>query len=197
MNNKTGAITPSLMMEFLYCPRFIYFMQVLKISQHEQNRHKVLKGREIHKYKALTNQDYKRKKINVIDKLIEKELFNEKYNMNGKVDEILFMENGKASPLDYKFAEYKGKIYKTLKMQTIFYSFLIKENYDKDVEKGYIVYTRSKNQLIEIDIKNKDYDNLLKIIGRIRDVIEFNFYPKRTSCKSRCNDCCYRNICIK
>ena len=172
-------------------------MEVLKISQHEQNRHKVLKGRDIHKYKSVTNKDYKRKKLDVIKKLSEMDLYSEKYHINGKVDEILFIKDGYASPLDYKFAEFKGKIYSTLKMQTVFYSLLIKENYQKNIDKGYIVYTRSKNLIVDIEIKPNDYEKLIKIIDNIREIIEKNYFPKRTSCKTRCNDCCYRNICIK
>jgi CRISPR-associated exonuclease Cas4 len=197
MENIKSEITTSIMLEYLYCPRFIYFMEVLKIDQYEDKRRKVQKGRDIHKYKALTNQDYKRKKIGVTKKLTEMDLYSEQYGIHGKVDEILFLENETASPLDYKFAEYKGKIYKTLKMQTVFYGLLIKENYNKNVNKAYIVYTRSKNHLVEIDIKGKDFENLLKIINDIRNIIDLNFYPKKTKYTSKCNDCCYRNICEK
>lgn len=41
-------ITPSEVIEYLYCPRFIYFMNCLGIAQHEDQRFMVLKGREVH-----------------------------------------------------------------------------------------------------------------------------------------------------
>ena len=44
-------ITPSDMIEFLYCKRFIYYMKGLAIPQFEENRFKVQKGREVHSKK--------------------------------------------------------------------------------------------------------------------------------------------------
>jgi CRISPR-associated exonuclease Cas4 len=191
------SITASLMLEYLYCPRFIYFMEVLKIRQNEDKRYKVEQGRLAHKKKTLSNTDYKRKKLNVVDKKVEEELFSLKYRIHGKIDEILFIDDGSVSPLDYKFAEYKGKIFKTYKMQSLFYGLLIKENFNLPVNKGYVVYTRSKNLLVEINFNEKDFDRLLKIIDNIYQIVETNFFPKKTAVLSRCYDCCYRNICIK
>ncbi|MBP7552154.1 MAG: CRISPR-associated protein Cas4 [Spirochaetes bacterium] len=197
MEKNFTSITASIMLEYLYCPRFIYFMKVLNINQNEQKRFKVQKGRDVHKIKSLTNIDYNRKKIDVVKKNIEEELYSDNLKIHGIIDEILFLNDGSASPLDYKYAEYKGRIYKTYKMQSVFYGLLIKENYNMDVNKGYIVYTRSKNHIEEIDFTEKDYIKLLKIIDDIYKIIEYNYYPKRTSVLSRCGDCCYRNICVK
>ena len=47
------SITPSIVIEYLYCPRFIYFMKILNISQNEDRRFKVTKGREVHKFKEI------------------------------------------------------------------------------------------------------------------------------------------------
>ncbi|OQY08000.1 MAG: CRISPR-associated protein Cas4 [Fusobacteriia bacterium 4572_132] len=191
------SITPSLVLEYLYCPRFIYFMKVLQIKQNEESRFKVMKGREIHKYKSITNKEYKRKKINVIKKEIEQELYSDKYNIHGKVDEILFLEDGKAVPLDYKFAKYENRIYKGYKTQLIMYGLMINDIYGIDVKRGYLVYTRSENKLIEIIFTKKDFEKIKIIIDEILEIIITGKYPKSTKSKSRCNDCCYRNICIK
>lgn len=191
------SITASIMLEYLYCPRFIYFMEVLKIDQNEDRRYKVEQGRLAHKKKTLSNIDYKRKRLNVVDKKIEEELSSQKYRIHGIIDEVLFIDDKSASPLDYKFAEYKGKIFKTYKMQSLFYALLIKENFNCPVNKGYIVYTRSKNYLAEIEFNDKDFIKLLKIIDNIFKIVESNYFPKKTSVASRCYDCCYRNICVK
>lgn len=197
MENTNVYITPSIVLEFLYCPRFIYFMEVMKIKQNEDKRFKVQKGREVHNFKTLTNTDYKRKKIGVIKKEIDVDLYSEKNNINGKIDEILFLDDNTASPLDYKFAEYKNKIYRTYKIQSIMYGILIKDNYNIEVNRGFIVYTRSKNYLAEIEHKESDIKKVKKIIDNIFEIINHNYFPKKTSVSSRCYDCCYRNICIK
>lgn len=197
MGTTNFSITPSIVLEYLYCPRFIYFMEVLKIDQYEDKRIKVQKGRETHNYKSLTNIDYKRKKLDVIDKKKEQELFSLKHKINGKIDEILFFKDGSAGPLDYKYAEYKGKIFRTYKTQSVMYAILIMDNYNVKSDRGYIVFTRSKNHIEEIKYTEKDFMNTEKILQNIIKIIQFNYYPVKTKVISRCFDCCYRNICIK
>ncbi|MBU0992171.1 MAG: CRISPR-associated protein Cas4 [Proteobacteria bacterium] len=193
-NSISLSITTSQLMEYVFCPRFTYFEYVLNIPQNEGNRFKVEKGRTVHEIVRKQNPDYLRKKLGVIDKKSDVYLSSSS-GIRGIVDEILFLEDGSASPLDYKYAEYKGKIFKTYRYQLIFYAKLIKDNYDVSVNKGFVVYTRSKNKMIELEIKEKDFDELEKIIGGINEVICGNHYPGPTSVKRRCPDCCYKNIC--
>ena len=115
--------------------------------------------------------------------------------LRGIVDEILFLDDGTAAPLDYKYAEYKEKIFKTYQLQLVFYAQLIKDNFHVPVTRGFIVYTRSKNKLIEVPIREKDFDELEKIVKDLLDIIQRCHYPKPTRYKRRCPDCCYRNIC--
>ena len=51
------SVTPSLVMEFLFCPRFIYFMECLNIPQHEARRLKVQLGRRVHETREQINKD--------------------------------------------------------------------------------------------------------------------------------------------
>ena len=52
-NEFKTLVSPTLLMEYWYCPRFIYFMEVLKIRQYEEKRLKVLIGREVYEKKVL------------------------------------------------------------------------------------------------------------------------------------------------
>lgn len=191
------SITPSIVIEYLYCPRFIYFMKVLEIAQNEDTRYKVTKGREVHKYKELTNIDYLRKKIKVIDKLKEQELYSDSYNIHGKIDEVLTFDDGTMGALDYKFAEYKDKIFSTYKTQLVMYSMMIEDNFDKKVERGYLVYTRSRNHIEEIKIVESDKKAVKKILGEIIEIVNSGYFPRGAKAKTKCNDCCYRNICLQ
>ena len=49
----TPMITPSEVIEHIYCPRFTWFMNVQHIPQQEDQRYKVLKGREVHRRPGL------------------------------------------------------------------------------------------------------------------------------------------------
>lgn len=190
-------LTPSEIMEFLYCPRFIYYMRCLNIPQNEQNRYKVMKGRDVHDYKSKVNKNYVRKKIDCVNKEINVFLHSQKLGLKGKVDEVLHFADGTLAPLDFKFAEFKGIIYSTYRMQTLIYATLISENYGKLVEKGYLCYTRSQNYLAEITFNKQDWLTLDEALRDIRRIIKENYYPKATKNKAKCVDCCYKNICVE
>jgi len=189
------SITPSHILEYLYCPRFTYFEYVLRIPQYQEKYFKVNKGRKVHEEKATQNIDYLRKKLGVKDKHINQYLTND--SLRGEVDEILLLEDDSMAPLDYKFAKYQEKIYETYKTQLYCYAWLIMDNFDHPVHKGFLVYTRSQNKLIEIPIQPKHIDLVRQRVDEIREIMEQNFYPKATKYKKRCLNCTYRNVCTQ
>ena len=197
MNHQptTIFVTPSEVIEYLYCPRFIYYMNILKIEQHEHRRTLVNKGREIHQLKMVLNKEYLRKKIGAIDKKLDVYMTSEKLRLVGRVDEVLFLKNNEAAPLDYKFAFWENRIYKTLKIQQTLYALLIEENFDKKVNKAFLVYVRSKNHLEEINISENMKQEAIDIVNEIFDILNLNYFPKKTKNKNKCLDCTYRNLC--
>lgn len=189
------SITPSDIIQYLYCPRFTYFEYVLAIPQYEEKSYKAMRGRELHDYKQKVNKDYLRKKIGATQKYQEQYLTND--SLRGKVDEVLKLDDGTMAPLDYKFAEFKGRIYNTYKTQLFCYAWLIEENFSTKVEKGYLVYTRSKNNLVEVQVSEESKNSVKKAAKEIIDIIDSNRFPKATKYKKRCRGCTYRNICIQ
>lgn len=189
-------ITPSDMIEFLYCRRFIYYMKCLSIPQFEENRFKVQKGREVHEKKESQNKQHLRKKLGVVDKQIDVDLYSKKFKIKGIVDEVVTLEDGSKAPLDYKFATFDEVVYKTYKTQMLLYSLMIEEMYNCEVKKAFLVYTRSRNLVKEIDVDLKDIKKLEKDIREYFKVVG-GYFPKGTSSKARCIDCCYKNVCIK
>lgn len=188
-------ITPSEVMEYLFCPRFVYYLNVMKIDQHEHRRALVNKGRDIHKLKLVENKDYLRKKIGVVDKALDVYMSSKKLKLVGKVDEVLFLNDGTAAPLDYKYAYWEDKIYKTLKYQQVLYSLLIMENFQTKVTRAFIVYIRSKNKLIELPINQKICDKAIIMLDEIFQIINESYYPKASKNQRKCEDCTYRNLC--
>lgn len=189
-------VTPSDIIEFLYCPRFIYFMKNLAIRQYEENRFKVQIGREKHLDKKSQNVNQVRKRIGGVSKEQEKYIVYKKYGIKGIVDEIYLLNDGTYAPLDYKFAEYKDKDFETYKTQMAMYGLVIEELYKAKVNKLFLVYLRSKNLLKEIDFDDKLKKKSIKYINDYKKVVD-GYYPKATASKARCIDCCYRNICEK
>jgi len=190
------SLTASHLLEYLFCPRFTYFEYVLDIPQHEEKRFKVEVGRTIHEKIRKANIGYLRKKFGVKEKKMDVYLSSPSV-IRGIVDVILFLNDDTAAPLDYKYAEYKERTFKNHRYQLVFYAQLIKDNFHIPVTRGFIIYTRSRNKLIEVPIHEKNFEELQKIISEILDIVQQCRYPKPTKYKQRCPDCCYRNICDK
>jgi len=189
------SLTPSDIIEHMFCPRFTYFQFVLRIPQYEERHFKVLKGRQVHEEKAIRNKEYLRKRIGVKEKYLQQYLTND--FLRGEIDEVLLLEDGTMAPLDYKYAVYKGKVYNVSKIQLACYALLIEDNYKRPVHKGYLVYVRSRNQLVEVPIGDKEKKRVLRAAEEINRIIGQNIYPPATKFKKKCLTCTYRNICTR
>lgn len=195
-NEFEEYVTPSEIIEFMYCQRFTYYMKSLTIPQNEGNRFKVQIGREKHNQRAKQNKDYVRKRIGGVSKWQEVYLISKKYSLKGIVDEIYLLDDGTYAPLDYKFAEYKEKDFETYKTQMILYSLIIEDIYKIKVNRFFLVYIRSKNLIKEVQIADKEKEQALNAVNNYKKVLK-GFYPKATKYKARCIDCCYAKICYK
>ncbi|MGB7000906.1 MAG: CRISPR-associated protein Cas4 [Halobacteriota archaeon] len=189
-------ITVSDVMEYLFCPRFIYFMHCLGIPQHEEKRYKVLKGRALHEAREKVNRSYIRKKLQCTRKDIAVYLVSRKYHLKGEVDEVLFLDDGTAAPLDYKFAVFKDRVYRTHRYQSALYGLLIADNYGVEVNRGFVCYTRSNHLVKELKLSEKGFERAIALVNEVLEVIQKGFYPAATKYKARCVDCTYRNICV-
>jgi CRISPR-associated exonuclease Cas4 len=82
-------VTVSDALEYLFCPRFIYFERCLMIPEHQEKRYKVLKGRELHESREKVNRDYVRKRLNCVKKEISVYLTSRKLQFKGEVDDAV------------------------------------------------------------------------------------------------------------
>ncbi|HYN79296.1 MAG TPA: CRISPR-associated protein Cas4 [Lamprocystis sp. (in: g-proteobacteria)] len=189
-------ITPSEVLEHVWCPRFTWFMNVQNIPQHEETRFKVLKGREVHQRRATENRDYLRRKIGAVKREIEVYLASPTLRLRGIVDEVLWLKDGTMAPLDYKYTPAQDRVFKTHETQILLYAMLIREVYQEPVTRGYIAYVRDGSQLQEVPITDEAITQARRLIGQIFDIIHTGRLPARTSSRLRCEDCCYKNICV-
>jgi CRISPR-associated exonuclease Cas4 len=82
------------------------------------------------------------------------------------------------------------------KFQLVLHAMMIKANYNIDVKKGFICFTRSNNHIEEIVFTEKEFKKAIAIIGEILEIIDKGFYPGKSKYKNKCIDCCYSNICV-
>ena len=94
-------------------------------------------------------------------------LISEKYGIIGNVDEIHTLEDGSMAPLDYKFTRY-DQIFKTHRNQLVMYALMIEEVLTKS-SKGFIVYCREENRLVEIDITKEDKEKVNSYIEEYKN----------------------------
>ena len=200
------SLTPSHLIQYLYCPRHIWFEEVLHLPQYEEKEHKVQLGREVHTKKLEQNKSYLRQSIGATAKALDQPLAHTltdpatglELELRGLVDEVLTLADGTYAPLDYKFARYddKKQVFQTYKTQLLCYAWLIQGCYPgAQVTRGYIVYTRSKNYLKEVPVTEKGLQLVPKTALAIAQVVQNNAYPPATKVKPRCKTCTYRNVC--
>lgn len=189
------SITPSHIIQHLYCPRFTYFEWVLRLPQNEEKYSKVLRGRQLHDERLERNKGYLRKRLGVVSRFDDQYLTND--FLRGRVDEVLELEDGTFAPLDYKFAEYKDRVFSTYLTQLYCYALLIQSNFGKSVTRGFIVYTRSNNKVVELPTPDTALDGVKRTAAEIRKVVENNTFPKATAYKKRCLTCTYRKVCLQ
>ena len=196
MVDSNAMITVSDVLEYMFCPRFIYYMHCLNISQYEDRRFKVQTGREVHEKKRISNPDYFRKKLGVCGRSQEVYLSSEKYHIKAIVDDVLTFDDGTMGPFEYKFSEFKGRIPETYEMQLAFQALLIQEVYHTRVTRGYVCFVRSQNVVKEVAISGEMIDSLTEIVHDILSIIQEGYYPKKTITMTKCDDCTYRKICV-
>lgn len=190
------SITPSHIIQYLYCPRFTYFEHVLQIPQFEEDNYKVMRGRDLHDEKLNRNKGYLRRKLGVIARYDDQYLTNNL--LRGRVDEVLQLQDGTYAPLDYKFAEYKDRIFSTYRTQLYCYAWLIQDNFPSaKVATGFLVYTRSNHQVISVPITPKDQEKVKRCANEIAKIIHHNHFPKATKDRRKCLSYTYRKVCIR
>ncbi|MCF1182221.1 CRISPR-associated protein Cas4 [Marichromatium gracile] len=191
----TPMVTPSEVLEHVYCPRFTWFMNVQHIAQHEDQRYKVLRGREVHRRRSVENRDYLRRRIGATRRETEVYLASPRLRLRGIVDEVLWLADGTMAPLDYKYTPRREQVFKTHETQILLYAMLIAETYGLPVERGFVAYIRDGSHLIEVPVTTVGITQTRHLIDEIFDIIETGRLPARTRSPLRCEDCCYKNIC--
>ena len=197
MDTETSPmLTPTEVVEHIWCPRFTYFMNVLMIPQFEDRRYKVLKGREIHKRREKENKDYLRKKLGVVNKEQAVYLASPKIRARGIVDEVLFLDDGTMAPLDFKYTEYKERAFRTHAIQVTLYGLLIEAVYNAEVLRGYVAYIRGGSKVLEVPLSDEIREATSQILDDIFAIIHTGKLPRKAANKNHCVDCCYKNICV-
>ena len=190
--------------DYIYCPRIIYYEKTLKIFG---NKMKAFKEEEKKRLegKGLINRRWiwdrlklRKQSINNLEqwnnKEFSKELYSQKYYFHGKLDEILYLEEGTIVPLYYHNSKYTAREDNQYKNLMTLFFMLIEENYQIECQKGYILFLNDSS-LKKIECTTKDFESMKQYINETLNLIETEKYPLEAEGGTKCRDCYYKKIC--
>lgn len=190
--------------DYIYCPRIIYYEKTLKISESKMEAFKEEEKKRLEE-KGMRNRRWvwdrlklRKQSINNLEqwtnKEFNKELYSQKYHFHGKLDEILYLDEGTIVPLYYHNSKYTAREDEQYKNLMTLFSMLIEENYQIECQKGYILFLNDSS-LKKIECTTKDFENIKQYIAKTLELIETEKYPLEVEGGTKCRDCYYKKIC--
>ena len=152
------------------------------------------------KHKTIDDKNYK--KINVgrgTIKLNSVYLSSDRLKIIGKID-CVKSKQGKLYPFEYKRSKVRFNedgdaiISDNVKIQLVLGALLLEDNYEVEINKGYIYYVGSK-QNIKIDIDKDVKEWAINIVSEIYDYLMNPVLPECILDLKKCNGCSLEPIC--
>lgn len=187
----TIFLTVTDVVEYVFCPKFTYFINVLGLKQFEQKRGTVTAGRKLHDKHEKGNLKYTPQEFSG-KKIIAHKFFSEKHGLSGKIDEAIEMEN-EIILIERKYSD-NHTIYPTLRVQLGLLSILLEENLHKPVRKAIVIFNKNKRKEIHIKIDDVIKKESLVLLEDVKKIISNETMPE-SNFDNRCLNCCFRRIC--
>ena len=186
-------ITATDVMNYLYDPRSIYLMHVLKIPQ--EVTVKMDEGKKTHLvYSDHSKRNKIIKELPRLDKNYDVYLSSDELNCATRIDCILTdLKHGKAYPVEFKHSRTPKKLYDRHVYQLVLEALLIEDYYGYKVTHGYIKFLLGDN-LKKINITKQLKKNLLTIIEDIQNIIQKEKCPNIKGLHPRLKDYGYKNV---
>ena len=182
-----SVIDVSDIVQYLYCPRKVYFIKVAGIRL---QRPKMEEGK---KAQAEVERNLRRFAEKIGGEL-ETGIYleSQRYGLKGLLDAMINADSA-IYPVDVKLSRFDSLSY-SWKMQLTAYAMLLEENSGKSVRQGYI-YIVGTRKLIEVRIEPEDRRALMRIIREVKEIIESEKYPSASRSK-KCNYCEVFDFCV-
>ena len=186
-----SPLTVTDVVEYAFCPKFTYFINVLGLEQFEQKRGTVTAGRKLHDKHERDNLRYVPQEFSG-KKIVARKFFSAKYGLSGKIDEAIEMKN-EIVLIERKYSD-NHKIYPALRVQLGLLSILIEENLHKHVQKAIVVFSKTKRKVIHVKIDDMMKKDSLDMLESVKTVIKNETMPE-SDFDNRCLNCCFRRVC--
>ena len=184
-------LTVTDVVEYAFCPKFTYFINILGLKQFEQKRGSVSAGRKLHFKHEKNNLKYVPHEFSG-KKIVARKFFSAKHELSGKIDEAIEMDD-EIILIERKYSD-NHKIYPTLRIQLGLLSVLIEENLHKPVRKAIVIFSKNTRKIIHVNIDDVIKKESLSMLNDVKKVIMTEVMPE-SDFDNRCLNCCFRKIC--
>ncbi len=190
--NMTSYKLPiNLIRQYLFCPRVVYFLEVLNIpkaspvwvkegSAHHRKQTELFKRRTLARF----HLENAKLSTNVM-------LFHENFNFYGICD-ILIISEESVYPVEIKL--HGEKITKAQKAQIVAYGVLAEAIYRKKLEMGFVLFEKN-SKTIPVKISDGDKAEINNFVKKIIEMIELGNLPHSSADGSKCTQCEFLNYC--
>jgi len=194
--DEERLIPVSLIKQYHFCPRIVYFTEVLGFR--ERRTESMESGYEEHE--RLAELDLRRKtlfgrrKTRVLERWTRLHVASRRLGLTGTIDLVVLTEEGLAV-VEYKRSSPPrrpppGHIY-----QAAAYAMLAEEHFGKPVRRFYIYYDDGRSsRAFELTLTRSIRDHVLWTVRKIRAIIEDEELP-RPADKRKCAGCGYYRMC--
>ena len=188
---NTYKLPIHLIRQYLFCPRVVYFLEVLNIPKVSPVW--VKEGENHHKKQA---ELFKRRTLSRFH--LENALFKsninlsyEDFNFYGICDGLIISDKN-IYPVEIKL--HGTKPTKAQKMQLIAYGILAEKIYEKDFNLGFIVFEKNA-KTIPIEVDEKQKKELISLVEKIIEMIKKEKLPYSDATEEKCTQCEFENYC--
>lgn len=185
------TLTVTDVVEYAFCPKFTYFINILGLSQFERKRGTVYAGRKLHTSHEKNNLRYLPQGLKG-EKITAYNYFSTKHDLSGKIDEAVVYDD-EVILIERKYTD-NHKLYPALRVQLGLLSMLIEENLHKPVRKAIVIFSKTKRKITHIPIDDSIRYESLKMLNDVKNTIKNEIMPE-SNFDNRCLNCTFRRIC--
>ncbi len=187
-------ITVGNIVQYHYCPRKVYFLEVLGIPF--VTKKKMFFGQQEHK-KEIKRTKQRKKIFGIKRSLVKKVKYklylkSQRLRLYGVIDAVLFLEN-EIIPVEIKVTDFL-ELTRSRKKQIVAYALLLDENFEHTTRRGILYFSGHRKSKI-VNISYEDKKHLIEDIKAIKMLFKTEKIPRRVG-KRKCDYCEVSRYCV-
>jgi CRISPR-associated exonuclease Cas4 len=177
--------------QFLYCPRVVYYTYLMPVTKRPTTKMAQGKVEELNLDRLETRRKLRRYGLAEGKRLFHQHLSSPRLMLSGKLDLLIVCDNH-YYPVDIKFTS--GRPRRNHIFQVAAYALLVEENYQTEVENGFLYLTPSA-QIVKIETNPSLKEEVIGLLSEIRRMLAGERMPEIPASRGKCVDCEYQNYC--